>query len=177
MENGDADLYSDPLGNAIPPDEVGRLDRLYGAGSEAATAGRQRLFIGPQLTVHYLLLNSSDPPFDDPRVRRAVNYAIDRRALAHEPFPGTTGRPTDQALPPGLPGFVDTAIYPLGGPDVRRARELAGQLKAHVVLYTCDLPPCLELGETVRGNLAKIGIERRGALLPDSRDVRAHHQR
>ena len=166
VEDGDADLYSDPLGSAIAPDDVRRLDRLYGTQSEEAAAGRQRLFIGPQLTIHYLLIDSSRPPFDDPRVRRAINHAVDRRALAREPFPGTTGRPTDQILPPGLPGFADAAIYPLGGPDLERARELAGPLDADAVLLTCDLPPCLELGETVRANLAPLGIDVEVRLFP-----------
>jgi DNA-binding SARP family transcriptional activator/ABC-type transport system substrate-binding protein len=159
VEDGDADLYANGLNNLIPPEEVRRLDRFYGAHSEAADAGGQRLFIAPQLTTYFLLLNGSKPPFDDPHVRRAVNFAVDRPAIASVPFPGTTGRPADQILPPGLPGFADQAIYPLGGPDLGRARQLAGPLDVRAVLYVCDLPECLELGETVRDNLEPIGIE------------------
>ena len=60
-------------------------------------------------------------------MRRAVNYAIDRRALARHPIPeALAGRPTDQHIPPGWPGFRDAAIYPLGGPDLATARRLAG---------------------------------------------------
>ena len=33
--------------------------------------------------------------------------------------------PTDQYVTPGFPGFRDTDLYPLTGPDVTRARELA----------------------------------------------------
>jgi len=159
VEDGDADLYANGLNNLIPPEEVTRLDRVYGAHSQAADAGGQRLFIAPQLTTYFLLLNGSNPPFDDPRVRRAVNFAVDRSAIASVPFPGTAARPADQILPPGLPGFADQAIYPLGGPDLGRARQLAGPLDVRAVLYVCDLPECLELGETVRNNLEPIGIE------------------
>ena len=158
VEDGDADLYANNLVNAIAPEDAVRLERLYGPHSEAADAGGQRLFITPQLVTHFLLLNSSKPPFDDARIRRAVNYAVDRPALARAPFPGITGRPSDQILPPGLPGFADKPIYPLGGPDVARARAIAGDLNERAVLYVCDLPECTRVGETLRANLARIGI-------------------
>ena len=74
------------------------------------------------------------------RLRRAVNFAIDRRALAANTGVGEVGRPTDQHIPPGLPGFEDAAIYPLGGPDLPAARRLAGSERRRAVLYTCDFP-------------------------------------
>ncbi len=160
VEAGEADYYSNTADfDLIPRADVERLDRLYGAHSEAASAGAQRLFVTPQLAVYSLVLNTARPLFDDVRIRRAVNFAVDRRAMAREPFPDATGRPTDQLLPPGLPGYSDVAIYPLGGPDVARARALAGPLDAHAVFYVCNAPACLELGETVSRDLARIGIE------------------
>ena len=159
VEEGDADLYQNGLVNTIEPDEVARLDRLYGAHSKAAAAGDQRLFIAPQLTSYFLVFNTTKAPFDDARLRRAVNFAVDRGAIASAPFPGTTGRPADQILPPGLPGYADAAIYPLGGPDLQRARELAAGLDTPAVLYVCNLPECTQLGETLRANLARIGID------------------
>ena len=59
-------------------------------------------------------------------MRRAVNFAVDRAALARNAGAGFSGLPTDQYLPPAMPGFRDADIYPLGGPDVARARSLAG---------------------------------------------------
>ena len=63
------------------------------------------------------------------RLRRAVNYAIDRRALARlGDFcvrRARNTRPTNTCRP-GCPGFNDARIYPLT-PDVATARRLAGQ--------------------------------------------------
>ena len=135
-----------------------RLDRLYGAHSEAADAGGQRLFVAPQLTIHFLLLNTTG--------RRSTTPAPPGRQLRHRPagdrrraVPRTTGRPTDQILPPGLPGFADEPIYPLGGPDLDRARQLAGAARRPrrpLHLRSAGVP---ELGETVRDNLEPIGID------------------
>jgi ABC-type transport system substrate-binding protein len=88
-----------------------------------------------------------------------VNYAIDRRALAEHTGGGEDGRPADQIIPPGLPGFEDAAIYPLGGPDLDTARRLSGGVERRAVLYTCNLPGCTRHAQILRSNLSKIGIE------------------
>ena len=76
-----------------------------------------------------------------------------------EPFRGAAGRPTDQHIPPGYPGFRDATIYPLGGPDLATARRLAGGARRRGVLYTCNGPGCIARAAIVRANLAAIGIE------------------
>ena len=65
------------------PREAGpRLESAYGPGSEAAKAGHQQYFISEALGARVLHMNTSRPLFSDVRLRRAVNYAIDRQALA-----------------------------------------------------------------------------------------------
>jgi YVTN family beta-propeller protein len=155
VEAGRFDWYR----GSIAPEEQARLEVQYGAGSEAAEAGRQQYFVESTPGLFLFALNTTRPPFDQVRLRRAVNFAIDRAALAREPFPDEIGQPTDQYIPPGFPGFADEAIYPLGGPDVARARELAGDVHRRATLYTCNEPACAESGEIVRANLAAIGIE------------------
>jgi hypothetical protein len=71
---------------------------------------------------------------------------------------GLPGRPTDQFVAPGLPGFGDADIYSLGGPDLERARRLAGGRRRRAVLYTCNAPACREQGRETRRDLAAIGI-------------------
>ena len=157
---GRSDLYAGGfLGGGIPTEHARELDAELGAGSDAAEAGRQQYFAMPQLSIEMLRFNALRAPFDDVRVRRAVNYALDRRALAANPaLLGTTATPTDQYIPPGMPGFRDAAIYPLGGPEPGRARRLAGNLDATVTLYTCNLPECAKSAEIVRSDLAAIGL-------------------
>ena len=153
VESGRADYFP-----SVPPDAQARLIERYGPGSRAAAAGRQRYFAGPDPGISGLVFNPRRPLFARAAMRRAVNYAIDRRALT--PIPDSlAGRPTDQLIPPGWPGFRDAAIYPLGGPDLATARRLAGGGRRRGVLYTCNLAECLAKAEIVRANLAAIGIE------------------
>ena len=137
-----------------------RLIADYGPGSRAAKSGRQRYFSGPTPGLRALVFNPRRPLFAQAAMRRAVNYALDRPALARDAdWPGPAGRPTDQHIPPGWPGFRDANIYPLGGPDLPTARRLTGGAKGRGVLYACNDPRCLEDAEIVRANLAAIGID------------------
>jgi len=109
--------------------------------------------------VDYLALNAQRAPFSTGAVRKAVNYAIDRRALAEQPPPFSFGQPTDQYIPPGMRGFRDAVIYPLGGPDVATARRLAGDRHRHAAMYTCNLPSCQHAAAVVRQDLKAIAID------------------
>jgi peptide/nickel transport system substrate-binding protein len=95
-------------------------------------------------------------------LRRAVNFAVDRRALATVDTGPDSGlltlKPTDQYLPPGMPGFVDAHIYPVDGPDLAMARQLAGAVRRRAVMYTCRDPGCRAVGRIVQHDLAAIGV-------------------
>ena len=161
VEEGRADyaVLNPPGEPAVSAATETRLLKRYGPGSEAARAGRQRVFTQPSPNIYYFIFNSLHGPFADVRLRKAVNFAMDRRALALHTGLGERGRPTDQHIPPGLPGFEDAAIYPLGGPDLPTARRLAGTARRHAVLYTCDFPSCARHGQILRSNLSAIGID------------------
>lgn len=140
--------------------DFARLASRYGSGSPAARRGRQQFFLSPQMELNFLTLNTRRPLFDDARARRAVNYAVDRQALARigEAYTGVPGQPTDQYLPPSMPGFRDAHIYPFT-PDVATARRLLGPGSRVAVLYTCNQSPCDQLAQVVKTNLAAIGIQ------------------
>ena len=72
----------------------GPLDRSAGAGGSA----RYRVAQAPG--VDMLAFNTKRPLFRDARVRRAVSYAIDRKALAAV----WKEEPTDRYVPPVVPG-------------------------------------------------------------------------
>jgi peptide/nickel transport system substrate-binding protein len=150
----------DYAADGLPFDDYASVAAAYGPGSPAAQAGRQQFFVDPLPATRYIALNTSRPLFANALLRKAVNYAIDRPALA-----AATGAysstPTDQILPPGMPGFRDYDLYPLGGPDVATAQELAaqsGQTPATAVLYTCDTQVCHDLVQAITADLAPIGI-------------------
>jgi ABC-type transport system substrate-binding protein len=95
-----------------------------------------------------IMFNTSRPAFSSARLRRAVNYAIDRGALAREGlWNGLPARPTDQYVPPTLQGFRDVRIYPMS-PDLARARALAGPRRRRVVLYTGGYPSHVRMAES-----------------------------
>jgi peptide/nickel transport system substrate-binding protein len=164
VRSGQADYANAAIGDqhfasSVSPAVRAMLVRLYGPHSAAARAGHERYFVDRTLALQYLLLNSRRPLFASTRLRRAVNFAVDRGALARTAGPDFSGLPTDQYLPTGMPGFRDADIYPLGRPNLARARSLAGPGHRRAVMYTCNLPACLEVGAIVRANLRAIGID------------------
>jgi peptide/nickel transport system substrate-binding protein len=172
VEAGRADyveLNPQEFSPGVPAHLRARLIRRYGPSSEAARIGRQQLFTQPSLSVYSFVFNTRRGPFTDPRLRRAVNFAMDRRALAKHTGGGEVGQPTDQFIPPDLPGFRDATVFPLGGPDLESARRLAGRKRRHMVLYTCKLPGCTRHGQILKANLSAIGIdlEIRQFLIPE----------
>ena len=147
---------------AVPPDPEAeaKLRARYGPASAAARNGKQQYFVSPTLALAFLNLNTSRPLFSDVRLRKAVNYAIDRRALARHggfvsgPFPAI---PSDQYLPPTMPGASRTALYPPAS-DLRTARRLAPDAHGTAVLYTCNLPFCRLHAQVIRSNLSGLGL-------------------
>ena len=130
-----------------------RLATRYGPGSAAAARGRQQYFVNPGLQLDFFFLNTHRTLFSDVRVRQAVNYAIDRRALARlgDSFLPVPERPTDHYLPPGMPGYRDAHVYPTT-PNVAKARELIREARVAgrtAVLYTCDAYPCPQQAQIV----------------------------
>jgi peptide/nickel transport system substrate-binding protein len=118
VERGNVDLAGVPL------DEPGEVAALTGFRGRFPARIRERAV---RATV-ILFLNTTKPPFDDIRVRRAVNYAVDRAAIA-ESYGST---PTCQLRPPGTVGFRRFCPYTAGpneagewrAPDLGRARRL-----------------------------------------------------
>jgi ABC-type transport system substrate-binding protein len=123
---------------------------------------RTRFFVKPGLTVRMLAFNSSRPLFrNNPGLRRAVNFALDRQALQVTAGGPITSRRTDQYLPYAVPGFRDAPIYPLRRSDLERARKLArGRLRrAKAVFYAPDFALPMQTAQLVKQQLAPIGLE------------------
>ena len=119
-----------------------------------------RFHVVRSTTVAYLALNTSRGIFkDNPQLRRAVNFALDRPELAQQ-FGAGGAIPTDEYLPPGFPGYEPRHIYPLGGPNLAEARRLArGHLRGgKAVFLACRSLDCQNRALAVAASLKKIGL-------------------
>ncbi|PQV64665.1 peptide/nickel transport system substrate-binding protein [Abditibacterium utsteinense] len=92
FEQGAIDIL--PISEVFAPDYL-RLTR--------DSKWKNEVLHAPMMDVRYLALNNEIKPFNDVRVRRAMNYAINRDRIVSF----LTGRATKArgALPPGIPGF------------------------------------------------------------------------
>jgi peptide/nickel transport system substrate-binding protein len=100
---------------------------------EVETRYASQLHLNPSsASMFFLFLNTRLAPFDDVRVRRAVNYAVDRAAVAKAQGGPALARPTCQIRPPSVAGYRPYCPYtvdpsPAGewkAPDLARARRL-----------------------------------------------------
>jgi len=85
---------------------------------------RPDFYAVPGMVVYFYRLNCSRPPFNDKRVREAVNLAIDRKVIAEKVL-GRGELPAYHFVPPGMPGYQ----RPESGIrlDVQRAKELLAE--------------------------------------------------
>ena len=123
---------------------------------------RSRFFVRRGFTLRMLALNSARGVFrNNPSLRKAVNFALNRRAIINGASSPLASVPTDQYLPPSLPGFRDANIYPLEHADLATAQKLArGHLNGgKVVLYTNSTALPMAVGRIVARQLAEIGLD------------------
>jgi len=147
-DRGATDLVATSIaGDLLKPGGV--IDRH--ARTSPALARRYHVYQAP--IVDYIVFNTRRRLFRDARLRRAVNEAIDRSALA-----GAFGdTPADGIVPPAVFGYPAGRIWPLH-PDVAAARRLAGRQTRHAVLFICGDPRERRLADIVRRNLAAIRL-------------------
>jgi ABC-type transport system substrate-binding protein len=104
--------------------EAGDLDYTGISSTEAAwiqfdaTLGPQLREV-PSLSTEYLGFDTSRPPFDDVRVRRAFTQAVDWRRVVELATNDAT--PANSMVPPGIPGRSDANFLPAHDPDAARA--------------------------------------------------------
>lgn len=110
-------------------------------------------------TIHGVMLNPTRGVLADQRVRQAINYAIDREAIAEGLFDGNCEQ-RFQVFPEGtawhLPGVDDQYPY-----DPDRARELIAETGLSDVTFELRAPvgPSYQpLAQVMQAQLAEVGI-------------------
>jgi peptide/nickel transport system substrate-binding protein len=140
--NGQADYDFHP----IPVDRLADVQQKYG----------DQLKIYTPANTYYFFMNNRLAPFDDVRVRQAVNYAIDRNALVR--LYGGLATPTENILPPTYPQYKKHSFYPL---DVAKAKQLiqqAGAKGATVTVWGSNRETSQKPVEYLQDVLKKIGL-------------------
>ena len=168
--DGELDYMQDPPPADIKPTVLEQADDRYEEYTTPST--------------YYMFMNLQTPPFDDPLVREAVNWGIDRPALAKlyagEVAPGCT------FIPPGVFGYdeaFDVEECPYGNPneapDIEKAQELleeAGAVGEKVTVWGNNDDPTDKVTAAYADMLNEIGFDadaedpRRRRLLPDDRE-------
>ena len=132
-----------------PPD----ADRL----SEVKAKFGDRFRLENSINTYYVWMNNKTAPFNDIRVRQAINYAIDPEAL-NRVFGGRL-HPTQQILPPGMPGYDEFKMFP--GPDMNKAKALlaeANPADKDITVWTDDEPDRKRIGEYYHDLLNELGF-------------------
>lgn len=132
-----------------PPD----ADRL----PEIKAKYSSRFRLEDSINTYYFWMNNQKPPFNDVKVRQAINYAIDPEAL-NRVFGGRL-HATQQILPPGMPGYDEYKLYP--GPDMNKAKALlaeANPVDKDITVWTDDEPDRKRIGEYYHDLLTQLGF-------------------
>ncbi len=108
------------------------------------------------INLYLFWMNTEKPPFDDVKVRQAVNYAINPAALERI-YAGSLAA-THQILPEGMPGHKPFDLYPH---DMAKAKELLAQANPsdrNITVWTDNESPNNEAGEYYEGVLNELGF-------------------
>jgi YVTN family beta-propeller protein len=170
VQRGDADVvfaanpFDSPLSRArlatLVTDAPGRVHSL------------------PEPTTNWIFLNVRRAPFDDVRVRRAVNLATDRAALVELAGGPQVATATCQFVPPAFPGYEPDCPYSVApargrgwtAPDVARARRLIAASGTAGATVVVDVPTSQgqRYGRYFVSLLRSLGFRPRMRVLPDN---------
>ncbi|WP_259313266.1 ABC transporter substrate-binding protein [Capillimicrobium parvum] len=124
-------------------------------------------------STYYVFLNERVAPFDNEKVRQAVNYGIDKRALARI-FGGLLA-PACNFLPPGMKGYQKIEPCPYGdpnaAPNVEKAKQLikeAGAEGADVTVWGNDEDPSKPVAEYLADAMSSIGLNAKPKIVEGS---------
>ena len=119
----------------------------------------------PGLNIGYLAYNTTKKPFDDVRVRKAINMSIDKRAIVSAVYL-STGIPATNPIPPGQWSYnkalKDDAFNPT---EAKKLLAAAGYPNG----FSTDLwampvqrpynPNAKRIAELMQADLAKVGVK------------------
>lgn len=138
----------------VPPDTVARF--------ASDPQFRLQQAVGPH--VWFVWLNNREKPFDDRRVRQAVNYAVNKRALVDKVLQGAA-QVADGPIPSAFAWARNDAVqpYPYDPDKARALLKAAGAAGATLNFYVTDggsgmLDP-IPMATAIQADLRAVGLK------------------
>ncbi len=147
LKKGEVDL----LGDGIPPAQFLQVTQ--------DPANKDLWVAGAQMNTDYVTMNVKVKPFDNLKVRQAVNMAINKDRVIQ--IINGRAKVANQVLPPSLPGY-DTAHqgYPYDPAKAKALLAEAGYPDGFsTTLYSTDIDPQPRIAQAIQQDLAGIGIK------------------
>jgi peptide/nickel transport system substrate-binding protein len=110
----------------IPTDRLAATQQKYGDQIKVYTPAN----------LYYFFMNNRVAPFDNLKVRQAVNYAVDRSALVR--VYGGLGQPTENVLPPTYPQYKKLNMYPHNLAKAKQLVAASGDKGMSVTVWNHD---------------------------------------
>jgi len=143
----------------------GSIDGSDATGSMAAQLDHRLfdIFNNFSAAVHLMALNNGAAPFNDARVRRAINYGVDVQGIIDSAFFGL-GVPSGSPIIPGLSVYYnDSLSYPYNPETARALLEEAGFNNEKRLSFEIAVPSNytmhVDTAQVITGQLAKIGVD------------------
>jgi ABC-type transport system substrate-binding protein len=146
LQSGQLDLMGDPIPG---PDFV----RIHNDPKYADQLVRN---VAPETS--YITLNTQMPPFNNVKVRQAVNMAIDKVRVIR--IVNGRGVVANQVLPPSMPGYDPSYKgYPYDPAGAKKLLAQAGYPHGFSTqLYVWNVEPQPSITQSFQNDLAQIGI-------------------
>lgn len=139
--------------NVVPPQDWKRFENTSGIVTESVVGS----------SYNWLLPNNSRKPFDDPRVRQAISYALDRESLVNGAFFGLASPILGGVVPEWNWGYADLEFTgPQGDPDKAKALLAeAGYANGFStsMTVTSSFPNLMAMAPIIQQNLQNVGID------------------
>lgn len=147
LQKGEVDI----AGDGVPPAKFLEIKN--------SPEGAEIIVDGAQLHTGYITLNTKVAPFDNVKVRQALNMAINKERITRI----LNGRATaaNQPLPPLMPGYDKTFTgYAF---DVEKAKALLAEAGFpdgfETILYSTNTDPQPRIAQAIQQDLAAIGVK------------------
>ncbi|WP_166741562.1 ABC transporter substrate-binding protein [Cumulibacter soli] len=139
-------------GAVLTPDQI-----------DSADAADLQVVAEPSTAFIYFMVNTGQEPFDDVRVRKALNHAVDREGIANGLYQGHC-TPSVQPWPSSSIGYSETVgdgldVYNYNPQKAKDLLAEAGVKDLKMTSVSVNIPTYVKVAEVVQENLKDVGID------------------